>query len=458
MRNRTLKRVLRLDQIELDKSYFTEEGYLIDFPIVTTTGIFEYMGDRGETIRELRLPEHVFDPESLASYEGKPVIITHDAVEVDKDNVREEIIGTILSAGQRDGDSVRCKIVIHDTEAMQGSQLKELSLGYDLDDVEQSGVWNGQPYDVIQTNIRINHLALVGKARAGPKARLNIDGCDHDTEILRGAKKMAKQVKKRKKKDGEGFQSAVDSFHERRDQRLAEKQGDNEGMDNGVLDNEPIQQDNSNTDQAQSVRDNRDSRDLDGDPDNMDSAMDTIAKQDEDIETLLGVIEALQSPSVPITDSENQDDQDNEHGDNEGNEDNEDNEDDEDDAIQGDSDLGAGQRNADSVDKIIRDRIRLGKIGQRINLDDLEELPVLEAKKRIIQKMKPSIRLDGVSVARIDGMFDIVVADIESQKKDTNYQRGQMTRQDGRGAPRKSGGSANKARENMISRQQKGGD
>lgn len=41
--------------------------------------------------KELRLPENVFDPASLASYEGKPIIITHDAGEVDKSNVQQEI-------------------------------------------------------------------------------------------------------------------------------------------------------------------------------------------------------------------------------------------------------------------------------------------------------------------------------------------------------------------------------
>ena len=42
METPTLKRVRRLDSIQLDKTYFTEEGYLIDHPIVTSVGIFEY--------------------------------------------------------------------------------------------------------------------------------------------------------------------------------------------------------------------------------------------------------------------------------------------------------------------------------------------------------------------------------------------------------------------------------
>ena len=32
----------RIDSISMDQTYYTEEGYLVDHPIVTTCGIFEY--------------------------------------------------------------------------------------------------------------------------------------------------------------------------------------------------------------------------------------------------------------------------------------------------------------------------------------------------------------------------------------------------------------------------------
>ena len=94
-----LQRVVRFDNLPLNQTYFTEEGYLMDHPIVTTVGIFEYVNPDGSIRKELRLPEEVFSEKSLASYKGKPVIITHDAGVVDKDNVAEEHIGTILSKG-----------------------------------------------------------------------------------------------------------------------------------------------------------------------------------------------------------------------------------------------------------------------------------------------------------------------------------------------------------------------
>lgn len=186
----------RLDTIRLDakdSTYFTSEGYLVDHPILTSCGIFEYKNPDGSIRRELRLPEHVFDPESLKTYRGKPVIITHEAGVVDKDNVDREQIGTILSDGYRDGENVRAEIVIHNTDAMKDCGLRELSLGYNLDLVESPGVWKGQAYDAVQTNIRINHLALVANARAGEQARLNIDSSDEPE--LRGEKVMANESK-----------------------------------------------------------------------------------------------------------------------------------------------------------------------------------------------------------------------------------------------------------------------
>ena len=148
-------RVRRLDSIRLDRkdaTYFTDEGYLVDHPILTSCGIFEYKNLDGSVRRELRLPEHVFKPESLKSYRGKPVIITHEAGVVDKDNVDREQIGTILSDGYRDGDNVRAEVIIHNTDAMRDCGLRELSLGYNLDLLEEPGEWNGQPYDAISSS------------------------------------------------------------------------------------------------------------------------------------------------------------------------------------------------------------------------------------------------------------------------------------------------------------------
>ena len=215
-----LTRVVRLDSVPLDKAYYTDEGYLADRPVLTSTGIFEYTNPDGSIRRELRLPEEVFKPESLKSYRGKPIVITHDAGLITKDNVHENSVGTILSEGYRSGNNVVADIVIHDTDAMKNAGLKELSLGYNLDLDETPGVWNGQPYDAIQRNIIINHLALVLEARAGDQARLNIDSRDHNEK---GETTMSMKTKKRGRADGamspEELNKAIEEYKARRAQR-----------------------------------------------------------------------------------------------------------------------------------------------------------------------------------------------------------------------------------------------
>ena len=70
-----LRSEMRADSVPVDEHYSTE-GYFYDNPILTRTGIFKYKLEDGSERRELRRPEDVFDPASLASYEGKPIIIT----------------------------------------------------------------------------------------------------------------------------------------------------------------------------------------------------------------------------------------------------------------------------------------------------------------------------------------------------------------------------------------------
>lgn len=417
MKAPTLTKVYRLDSIPLSATYWTREGYLKDEPIVTSVGIFEYLNADGSKRRELRLPEEVFDPASLASYEGKPVIITHDAGEVNKNNVQREHIGTILSPGIQDGDNVRAKIVIHNTDAMKRSGLKELSLGYSLDLDETPGVWNGQPYDAIQRNIRINHLALVENARAGEQARLNIDSRD--------TKKGVKYIMAKIRKDGgpltpEEMEQAIAEFQARKQARAAAAapngdEGDpiaapvadpvDTPADKGDEGDDPMQK-------VQMVKDRRDRRDADGDPTDHEGALATIAQQDEDIDTLLEVIDTLIAQQDFAGDEGDAPEPNNQ---------------DEDDPPKADGDDDKGSSvNADSIDAIVRERVRLIRMGERLNLDGIEAMSVRDARKAIIRAVKPNMRLDGKSDTYLKAAFDMAAAEVEGMKKNTNYQRQQM--------------------------------
>ena len=500
-----LTRVVRLDSLPLNQTYFTEEGYLVDRPILTTIGIFEYTNPDGTIRRELRLPEEVFKEESLQSYKGKPIIITHDAGLITKDNVHENAVGTILSEGYRSGNDVRAEIIIHDTDEMKSAGLKELSLGYNLDLDETPGEWNGQPYDAVQRNIVINHLALVLEARAGEQARLNIDSRDRKTK---GAKSMSanpKTKKKARRADGvmspEDLAQAIAAYKARRAERLAAKaQADQEGDTVPVADPKHAegvaavadgdddtviaasgQADGDDiADQVQMVKDRRDRRDEGDEPADKEAAMGVIAQQDGDMDILFDIIDTLLAErdfdSACDTDGKNCDGDEGtapapaaavpakakEDGDDEGTpveppaEENTDGDDDDIPATNA-SEVGKSVLNVDAVDQIVRQRIQLGIVGRALNMDGLEDMGIMAAKKAVIRAVRPGMRLDGKSAAYINAAYDYAVADVNSRnRKDTSYQIKQMFNQDGRQpAPADDGDSSIKARQRMIDRQQK---
>lgn len=449
-----LRRVKRLDTIRLDKNdstYFTDEGYLVDHPILTSCGIFEYTNPDGSIRRELRLPEHVFDEKSLKTYRGKPIIITHDAGVVDKTNVDEEQIGTILSDGIPDGDDVRAEIIIHNTDAMEECGLRELSLGYNLDLVEQPGTWNGEPYDAIQTNIVINHLALVASARAGEQARLNIDGSDEPT--LKGGKAIMAKTTTIVHTDGsmspEELQKAIEEYKARKAERTAasgeaeaatdaepeveetpvpaEGETETDGESTEVTPEEENKDSEGEettegaeavgstpADIAQLVKDRRDRRDAEEDPTDAEKAMGVIAQQDEDIDMLLAAIEKLLAEKADTCGSCDSADEENKDG--EGcEEENKDSSDDESKSL-----------NADSADEIFRQRLSICRIGDKLKMDGLENMSIKAGKKAIIAKVLPNMRMDGKSNAYIDAMYDLAVGEV-NKHKDVEYQKKQMT-------------------------------
>lgn len=432
----------RLDSMPLDKTYYTEEGYLVDHPIVTTCGIFEYKNPDGTTRRELRLPEYVFEEKSLESYKGKPIIITHDAGEVDKNNVHQEQIGTIMSAGYRDGDNVRCEIIIHDTNALQRCGLKELSLGYSLDTDDTPGVWKGEKYDCIQKNIEINHLALVGEARAGESARLNIDSKDDDTKILQGGKLSMDKTNATGYRADEGdltpkeMEAAIALF---KAQKAAESVSGGEGADSvelkvageaegeGAEAKSPIEQ----------VRDNIDRRDNEGE--GADPAT-IIAEQKADLDTLLKEIDKLQASQDMGAaadggcEEENKDSEGEEKAPAEGGE-------------KPAEDKGV---NMDSVDQRFKDRLDICRMADKLNLDGVENLSINEGRKRIIKAVNPKMNLDGKSEAYIQAAYDIAKESFKS-RKDTDAQRQQMAVTQARKDAAEKPNSAT-AREEMIKR------
>lgn len=465
-----LIRIQRFDSISLDSTYFTSEGFLIDEPIVTTVGIFEYTNPDGSTRKELRLPEHVFEKDSLDSYEGKPVIITHDAGKVDKENVGDVIVGTILTKGYKDGEDVRAKIVVHDIDEVKESGLRELSLGYDLVLDETPGVWKGQKYDAIQTAIRINHLALVGDARAGSSARLNIDGKNKNVND-KGGKAMSKT--KNAAMGSNELKKSISDYELRRKRRLDEKKDEEKPKTDAEYGEEKNKDEESyekNKDysyykekepsgekQADSdsyyekipekykeklayVKDRRDRRDEYGEPDSLETAYGIIAQQDEEIDVLLDIIEEMQAKQDYDSSCVKKD------------------EDYEGEDYKAKGDYKEVHIHLDSkVGTSIREHIMLGKTGDMLGLPGLEMKTPIEAKKAIIKKMNPAMNFDGRGTAYINAAFDVAMSQIETNPpKGIEYQRSQMSGRFDANDDKPTGAMA--SRQAMIKRMKTGGE
>lgn len=446
VRSPAVAKVIRYDSVPL-KATYTDEGYLRDTPIVTSVGVFDYHNEDGSIRKELRLPEHVFAPESLKSYKGKPIIITHDAGLVNKNNVEQEAVGTILSDGIKDGNDVRAEIIIHDTDELKRCGLKELSLGYSLDLIEEPGEWQGQHYDAIQTNIIINHLALVANARAGEQARLNIDGKEQSEK---GGKNMANTKKKAKRRDEDdvAVELAKTVLEQAGEENAVASDDDNTPMPAEPA-AEPQEQQESGVQPSEellkSIRDRKDRRDSDQDeaPTNLDEANEVIRQQNEDIDALLEMLDKKQEgecedkPDAAANADDDDDEQQNADDDDEENTD-----DDDEDANEGDKVM-----NADSIDALVRARAAMSRLGEKYNIDGLDDLSMINAMRKVISVATPGVRLD--SEAEIKGAFRVAVAALRSQKtiEDQRRQMHSGMRTDGY-----RGSQADAARQRMINK------
>lgn len=161
---------------------YTDEGFLRVPGNVARTGIQEYLarelglpGDPNRIIRVYRPAEEVFKDESLASFDGVDVTVNHPDGLVNSKNFKKVSAGVVRGVGRRDGDFVQCDLIVKDQAAINAinSGKCELSVGYTAVYTEAPGMTvDGEPYDYVQSDIKINHVALVDRARAGANAKV----------------------------------------------------------------------------------------------------------------------------------------------------------------------------------------------------------------------------------------------------------------------------------------------
>lgn len=153
----------------------------------TCVGVFKYRLPDGTIRRELRHPDDVFHPDSIASLEDAPMTDGHPSEGmVTPANYKRLSIGHVRNV-RADANFLAGTSVVQDgtcVAGIKGKDKRDLSCGYTTDLVAESGEFRGEKYDARQTNIRYNHVALLppGKGRAGSEVRLRIDG-NEDLEI-----------------------------------------------------------------------------------------------------------------------------------------------------------------------------------------------------------------------------------------------------------------------------------
>ena len=180
--------------------YKTPEGYLICVDsILARTGKQTYnrseiFGDsENDGLIEVdRKAEEVFSPETMASFENKPICVEHPDVDVNSGNISEFAVGFVrdIHKGEYEGEPVMLgTLVITDAktvEEIEEGKHTDLSCGYDCD-IDDSE--NPQ-----QRNIRGNHVALCEQGRAGI-ARI-MDSVDEESTYTEVTKNLEKEVKK----------------------------------------------------------------------------------------------------------------------------------------------------------------------------------------------------------------------------------------------------------------------
>lgn len=183
-----------------EHKYKTPEGYLVcQDAILARTGAQEYYksevyetfeGEDGP-IMVYRNEDQVFDPNTMASFEDKPITVEHPNESVNAENYRDLAVGHTRNVrrGTFNNQPVMiADLIITDAETIKDIESgvrTDLSCGYDCDITE-----GDKPE---QINIRGNHVALCEQGRAGIARIIDSKSVKDDKIIPELIKKVAKK-------------------------------------------------------------------------------------------------------------------------------------------------------------------------------------------------------------------------------------------------------------------------
>jgi hypothetical protein len=128
------------------------------------------IADRDGMVRVTRDEAEVFDPQSMASFEGAPITMGHPDGLVDSNTWKHLAVGHVQNV-RRNGDHLVADLLIHDAraiDAVRNRGWRSVSAGYDANYLP-----NGR--GLRQVGIRGNHLAILSPqedARCGDACQI----------------------------------------------------------------------------------------------------------------------------------------------------------------------------------------------------------------------------------------------------------------------------------------------
>lgn len=163
----------------------TDDGAVVQARVARAGNVQAYLGSEmgmadKSVVRVYRPEDAVFDKTAIATYARKPITLGHPAGGVSADTWKDLAVGEIDRDVMRDGEFVSVPLLFRDAKAIAMLQSadgpRELSMGYDAAIRMEDGVSpSGEPYDAVMTDFRMNHVAVVAKARGGEELRIGDD-------------------------------------------------------------------------------------------------------------------------------------------------------------------------------------------------------------------------------------------------------------------------------------------
>ena len=129
---------------------------------------YDRLGLKPDTIYKVYRPAEELK-KAVISSNGIPIQLDHHADFADAP-AKETRVGSTGTDGIFNAPYLQNSLHIQDADAIKrinDGSMRELSLGYRYTPEKKSGVFNGEPYDLIMRDISCNHLALVEEGRAG---------------------------------------------------------------------------------------------------------------------------------------------------------------------------------------------------------------------------------------------------------------------------------------------------